>query len=103
MASLLDALIYLSEPCSITRTFAMTSALLDSGGPPCITGDEGLAEGPIPRSLPGQTPFLDEMIKLYEARLPPGKIRRNEPLATLRRRPHPAANVSVASRLLTAG
>ena len=43
----------------------MTSALLNSGAPPCITGDEGLAECPVPRSLPGKTPFLDEMIKLY--------------------------------------
>jgi len=43
----------------------MTSARLNSGGPPCITVDEGLEEGSVPHYLPGKNPFIDEMTKLY--------------------------------------
>ena len=42
-----------------------TSALMNSGGPPCIPGDEGVPEGTVPHYLPGKNPLLDEMMKLY--------------------------------------
>ncbi len=66
LASALEDPIYLTEPYYITRTFVMqTSGLMNSGGPPCIPGDEGVAEGVVPHYLPGKNPLIDEMTKLY--------------------------------------
>ncbi len=65
VVSQLDDPIYLSEPYYISRTFVMTPNLINSGGPPCIPGDEGLEEGRVPHFLPGKNPFLDEMMKTY--------------------------------------
>jgi len=65
LASQLDDPIYLTEPYYITRTFVNTTNLMNSGGPPCIPGDEGVAEGTVPHYLPGKNPLVDEMPKLY--------------------------------------
>ena len=65
LASQMEDPIYLSEPYYITRTFVMTTNLMNSGGPPCIPGDEGVAEGTVPHYLPGKNPLLDELPKLY--------------------------------------
>jgi hypothetical protein len=65
LASQLDDPIYLTEPYYITRTFVTAPALMNSGGPPCIPGDEGVEVGRVPHYLPGQNPLLDEMPKLY--------------------------------------
>jgi hypothetical protein len=65
LASQLDDPVYLSEPYYITRTFVNTTNLMNSGGPPCIPGDEGVEEGRVPHNLPGKNPFLDEMLNLY--------------------------------------
>lgn len=65
LASQLEDSIYLTEPYYITRTFVATSALMNSGGPPCISGDEGVAEGTVPHYLPGRNPLLDELPRLY--------------------------------------
>ena len=65
LASQLDDPIYLTEPYYITRTFVNTTNLMNSGGPPCISGDEGVAEGTVPHYLPGKNPLVDEMPKLY--------------------------------------
>jgi hypothetical protein len=35
------------------------------GGPPCITGDEGVESGRVPHYLPGKNPLVDEMTKVY--------------------------------------
>jgi len=65
LASQLEDPIYLTEPYYITRSFVTTSALMNSGGPPCIPGDEGVAEGTVPHYLPGKNPLLDELPRLY--------------------------------------
>ena len=65
LAAQLDDPIYLSEPYYITRSFVNTTALMNSGGPPCIIGDEGVPVGSVPHYLPGKNPFLDELTKLY--------------------------------------
>jgi len=65
VASLLDDPVYLSEPYYISRTFARTSSPVNSGGPPCIIGDEGVPTGSVPHYLPGKNPFIDEMTKRY--------------------------------------
>jgi hypothetical protein len=57
--------IYLTEPYYITRTFVNTTNLMNSGGPPCIPGDEGVPEGTVPHYLPGKNPLVDEMPKVY--------------------------------------
>jgi len=61
----LDDPIYLSEPYYISRTFVQQTALMNSGGPPCIVGDEGVPDNSVPHYLPGKNPFLDELTKLY--------------------------------------
>jgi hypothetical protein len=65
VAMQLDDPIYFSEPYYITRTFAMTPTPVNTAGPPCITGDEGVEEGRVPHYLPGKNPLLDEMTKIY--------------------------------------
>jgi hypothetical protein len=65
LASQMDDPVYLAEPYYITRTFVLTTNLMNSGGPPCIPGDEGVEEGRVPHNLPGKNPFLDEMFNLY--------------------------------------
>jgi len=65
LASQLDDPVYLTEPYYITRSFVLTTNLMNSGGPPCIIGDEGVPAGSVPHYLPGKNPFLDEMTKLY--------------------------------------
>jgi hypothetical protein len=57
--------IYLTEPYYISRTFVNTTNLMNSGGPPCIPGDEGVPEGTVPHYLPGKNPLVDEMTKVY--------------------------------------
>lgn len=57
--------VYLTEPYYITRTFVNTTNLMNSGGPPCIPGDEGVAEGTVPHYLPGKNPLVDELTNLY--------------------------------------
>jgi len=57
--------IYLSEPYYLTRTFQLTASPLDSMGPPCIQGDEGVKEGDVPHYLPGANPFVNEYTKDY--------------------------------------
>lgn len=57
--------VYLTEPYILTRTYVEAPTLLDSAGPPCIPGDEGVEEGRVPHYLPGKNPFIDEMTKIY--------------------------------------
>jgi len=57
--------IYLTEPYYISRSYVPSPTLMNSNGPPCIIGDEGVAEGTVPHFLPGKNPFLNEMTKLY--------------------------------------
>jgi hypothetical protein len=65
LATQLDDPIYLTEPYYLTRTFVMTNALQNSGGPPCIPGDEGLEAERVPHYLPGKNPLVDEMPSVY--------------------------------------
>ena len=57
--------VYLTEPYILTRSYVESPTLLDSAGPPCIPGDEGVEEGRVPHYLPGKNPFIDEMTKVY--------------------------------------
>ena len=63
LASQMDDPIYLTEPYYITRTFVNTTNLMNSGGPPCIIGDEGVPVASVPHFLPGKNTFLDEMTR----------------------------------------
>lgn len=65
VTSQLDDPIYLTEPYYISRTFVTAPNLMNSGGPPCIPGDEGVPERSVPHYLPGKNPLLDEMTNLY--------------------------------------
>lgn len=65
VASEIEDPIYLTEPYYITRTFVNTTNLMNSAGPPCIPGDEGVPEGVVPHYLPGKNPLVDEMTNLY--------------------------------------
>ncbi len=65
VATMLEDPIYLTEPYFLSRTFVITQALANSGGPPCIPGDEGLEAERVPHYLPEKNPFLDEMTKIY--------------------------------------
>ena len=65
VASQMEDPVYLTEPYYITRTFVNTNNLMNSGGPPCIPGDEGVPEGAVPHYLPGKNPLVDEMTRLY--------------------------------------
>ena len=57
--------IYLTEPYILTRSYILTAVPVDSAGPPCITGDEGVESGTVPHYLPGKNPFVDEMTNIY--------------------------------------
>ncbi len=65
LASSLEDPIYLSEPYYISRTFVSAPTLMNSGGPPCIPGDEGVPPRSVPHYLPGKNPLLDELPKIY--------------------------------------
>ena len=65
LASYIDDPIYLTEPYYITRSFVLSQGVMNSDGPPCIIGDEGVQSGTVPHYLPGKNPFVDEMTKLY--------------------------------------
>jgi hypothetical protein len=65
VTSSLEDPVYLSEPYYISRTFVAAPTLMNSGGPPCIPGDEGVPERSVPHYLPGQNPLLDETTKIY--------------------------------------
>lgn len=65
LASELVDPIYLTEPYYITRTFVTSPTLMNSGGPPCIPGDEGVPERSVPHYLPGKNPLLEELPTLY--------------------------------------
>lgn len=57
---------YLAEPYYLTRTFQLdVLPAIRTVGPPCIQGDEGVAEEVVPHYLPGKNPFLDEIMKKY--------------------------------------
>ena len=64
-ASEIEDPVYLTEPYYITRTFVRTDNLMNSGGPPCIIGDEGVPVGTVPHYLPGKNPLMDEMTRVY--------------------------------------
>jgi hypothetical protein len=57
--------VYLTEPYYITRSYSPSPNLMNSGGPPCIPGDEGVPERSVPHYLPGKNPLLDELPTLY--------------------------------------
>jgi len=61
----LDDPIYLSEPFYLTRSYQASTTPINPASPPCIQGDEGPQEGDVPHHLPGKTPFIDELTKLY--------------------------------------
>ena len=61
----MDDPVYLTEPYILTRSYMLTAVPVDSAGPPCITGDEGVESGTVPHYLPGKNPFVDEMTKIY--------------------------------------
>ena len=65
LASALEDPVYLSEPYYITRSFVPSATLMNSAGPPCVVGDEGVPSGVVPHYLPGKNPLVDEMTKLY--------------------------------------
>jgi hypothetical protein len=65
LVSQMDDPVYLSEPYYISRTFVTAPTLMNSGGPPCVVGDEGVPERTVPHYLPGKNPLVDEMTKLY--------------------------------------
>jgi hypothetical protein len=65
LALVLEDPVYLSEPYFITRSYLLTPQMVNSAGPPCIPGDEGVEAGTVPHYLPGKNPFLDEMPKIY--------------------------------------
>ena len=65
LASSMEDPVYLAEPYYITRTFVRAPTLMNSGGPPCVVGDEGVQSGTVPHYLPGKNPLVDEMDKLY--------------------------------------
>src|ERR1051326_8170389 len=65
LTSQMDDPVYLSEPYYISRTFVQSMGLMNSGGPPCIIGNEGVLQEVVPHYLPGKNPFLDEMPNLY--------------------------------------
>ena len=49
--------IYLAEPYYISRTFVTAPNLMNSGGPPCIVGDEGVPEALRSALSARQEPF----------------------------------------------
>jgi hypothetical protein len=57
--------IYLTEPALISKNFQLDTALQAPVGPPCVAGDEGVAEGRVPHYLPGANPSIDELTTLY--------------------------------------
>jgi hypothetical protein len=65
LAAWVEDPVYLTEPYILTRSYMESATLLDSAGPPCIPGDEGVEEGRVPHYLPGKNPFIDEMNKVY--------------------------------------
>jgi len=65
LAAQLEDPIYLTEPYYITRTFVMSTAVINSAGMPCIPGFEGVAVGSVPHYLPEKNPLLGEVMKLY--------------------------------------
>ncbi len=65
LAAHLDDPIYLTEPYYISRTFVKQAAVMNSGAPSCIVGDEGVQPLEVPHYLPNKNPFVDEMTKLY--------------------------------------
>ena len=61
----MDDPVYLTEPYILTRSYILSAVPVDSAGPPCITGDEGVESGTVPHYLPGKNPFVDEMTRIY--------------------------------------
>jgi hypothetical protein len=57
--------IYLVEPEIISKSFRLSKVALDFRDP-CVPGFEGREPGDdVPHFAPGQNPFLDEFMKLY--------------------------------------
>ena len=65
LALVLEDPIYLTEPYIITRSYIVGPAPVNSAGPPCIPGDEGVEAERVPHYLPGKNPLLDELTKVY--------------------------------------
>lgn len=66
VTSRIDDPLYLTEPYYLTRTFKQDGvAPIKTVGPPCIQGDEGVAEGFVPHNLPGRNNAEGEIQKLY--------------------------------------
>jgi hypothetical protein len=62
----IDDPIYLTDPYYLTRTFELSvGPPIRTVGQPCVQGDEGVREGEVPHFLPGENPFMNEMMKAY--------------------------------------
>jgi hypothetical protein len=66
MTARMEDPIYLAEPLYMTRTFQGSSAQpVLSVGNPCIPANEGVPEGAVPHYLPGENPFRNDMMRMY--------------------------------------
>jgi hypothetical protein len=66
MTARMEDPIYLAEPLYMTRTFQLSSAQpVLSVGNPCIPANEGVPEGAVPHYLPGENPFMNDMMRMY--------------------------------------
>ena len=66
VTAMIEDPVYLTEPFYLSRTFRLDpDAPMDSMGPPCVQGDEGIKEGEVPHYLAGQNPFVGEFTRDY--------------------------------------
>ncbi len=65
VVGILEDPVYYTEPYYITRTFVLGTQPVNTAGPPCIPGDEGVEAGTVPHYLPGKNPLVNEMPRIY--------------------------------------
>ena len=61
----IDDPVYLAEPLHVSKEFTLSPTPLNRAAVPCTVAYEGIPTGKVPRYLPGQNPFVDEMTKTW--------------------------------------
>ncbi len=63
--AIIEDLIYLTEPCILSKSFQLSATPISPIGPPCITTYEADVGESVPHYMPEKNPFVDEMTLKY--------------------------------------
>ena len=65
MTARIEDPVYLTEPLYASREWQLSSVPIARAAVPCSSAFEGIPEKTVPRYLPGQNPFVDEVSKIW--------------------------------------